>query len=224
MSSEKPLLVVLGATGNQGGSVLSYYLSLSPSPYALRGVTRDPTSPKATSLSSCGVEMVTGNIDDPASLDAAFKGASAIFSVTDYWQHYASPAMHEKAASSGQNIMLLCREKETQQNKNIIDAAAKVGSLEKFIYSSLPNAGKVSGGKYSHVYHFDGKGLAEEYGKATYPELWKKTNVLYAGFYLENYTQLPGIRFLPKWVSTNESNEYRRFFLFHSIGIMLFLY
>lgn len=84
MSSKKPTLVVLGATGNQGGSVLSHFLSLTPSPYALRGVTRDVTSTKAASLSERGVEMVAGNFDEPASLDAAFKGASAIFSVTDY--------------------------------------------------------------------------------------------------------------------------------------------
>lgn len=84
MSSEKPLLVVLGATGTQGGSVLSYFLSLSPSPCALRGVTRDPSSPRSVSLASLGVEMVAGEFDNPSSLDAAFKGASVIFSVTDF--------------------------------------------------------------------------------------------------------------------------------------------
>ena len=100
MSSTKSLLVVLGATGNQGGSVLAYFLSLPASPYVLRGVTRDPSSSKSESLLSLGVEMVYGDIDHPASLDAAFKGASAIFSVTDFWLGFASASVREKAAAT----------------------------------------------------------------------------------------------------------------------------
>lgn len=87
-----------------------------------------------------------------------------------------------------------------QQNKNIIDAAAKVETLGRFVYSSLPNTSKLSGGKYTHVYHFEGKGMAEEYGRTTYPELWKKTNVFYAGYYLENYFDAAGGLFRPKLV------------------------
>jgi uncharacterized protein YbjT (DUF2867 family) len=74
MASEKPLLVALGATGTQGGSVLSYFLSLSPSPCALRGVTRDPSSPKSVSLASLGIEVVAGDYDNPSSLDAGGPG------------------------------------------------------------------------------------------------------------------------------------------------------
>ncbi|CAN9478528.1 unnamed protein product [Alternaria alternata] len=180
MSSKKPTLVVLGATGNQGGSVLSHFLSLTPSPYALRGVTRDEIS------------------SEPASLDAAFKGASAIFSVTDYWMLYGSFMAQQQSSVNGQSPMLFAKEKEIQQNKNIIDAAAKVESLERFIFSSLPNIEKLSGGKYSHVHQFDGKAIAEEYGKTTYPELWKKTSVLYAGFFLENYLKPDASAYRPK--------------------------
>lgn len=185
MSLGKPLLVVLGATGNQGGSVISYFLSLSPTPYALRGVTRDPSSPKSLSLASRGVEMVAADFDDPSSLNAAFKGASVIFSVTDFWARFADPSQREKAIASGQSIGTFFREYEAQQNRNIIDAAAKVGTLARFVFSSLPNTHKLSGGKYD-VYHFDGKGIGEEYGRSTYPSLWQKTSVLYAGYYLEN--------------------------------------
>jgi hypothetical protein len=151
MSSEKPLLVVLGATGNQGGSVLSYFHSLSPSPFALRGVTRDPSSPKSVSLASLGVKVVAGDFDNPSSLDAAFKGASVIFSVTDFWQPFADPSQRERASASSQSIGVFCRQNEARQNRNIIDAAAKVRTLERFVFSSLPNANKLSGGKYAHV-------------------------------------------------------------------------
>jgi hypothetical protein len=200
MSSGKPLLVVLGATGNQGGSVVAHFLSLSPSPYALRAVTRDTSSAKAVSLVSQGVEVVAGDFDNPQSLDAAFSGASTIFSVTDFWQSIMSPSLREKAAASGTSAGFYIRDYEAQQNRNIIDAAAKVSTLERFIYSSLANTNKLSGGKYAHVYHYDSKAVAEEYGKSTYPKLWEKTNVFYAGFYLENFVGEAGALFCPKLV------------------------
>lgn len=200
MSSEKPLLVVLGATGKQGGSVLSYFLSLDASPYALRGVTRDTTSHKSLTLASLGIEMVVGDFDDPVSLDAAFEGTSVVFSVTDFWQFYTNSSLRESASASGRSVLLLSRERETQQNINIIDAVAKVSTLKRFVFSSLPNTNILSGGKYSHIYHFDGKAMAEEYGKSTHPELWRKTSVFYAGYYLENYFTPAGRSVGPKLV------------------------
>ncbi|KAL2821434.1 hypothetical protein BDW59DRAFT_109781 [Aspergillus cavernicola] len=198
MSSEQPLLVVLGATGNQGGSVLSYFLSLSPSPYALRGVTRNLSSPKSTALAARGVEMTLGNFDDPSSLDTAFKGASIIFSVTDFWPAFFDPAQRQEAAASGQSIGAFCRELELQQSRNIINAAAKVTTLKHFIFSSIPNSQKISNGKYEHVYHFEGKGLAQEYGQSAHPKLWEKTTVFYAGLYLENWLSGAGVLLQPK--------------------------
>ncbi|KIW13080.1 hypothetical protein PV08_08267 [Exophiala spinifera] len=198
MSSGKPLLVVLGATGNQGGSVVVHFLSQSPPPYAIRAVTRNPSSDKARLLASQGVEVVAGDFDDPRSLEAAFVGATVIFSVTDFMQPMTSVSMREKAAASGAAPGFYIRDYEAQQNRNIIDAAAKVSTLERFIYSGLPNANKLSGGKYQHVYFYDGKGAAEEYGRTTYPMLWEKTSVLYAGFFLENLTGGHGGVFCPR--------------------------
>ncbi len=198
MSSGKPLLVVLGATGNQGGSIIEHFLSLSPSPYALRAVTRSTSSAKAVSLASQGVEVVAGDFDNPNSLNAAFSGASVIFSATDFLQSIMSPSLREKATASGTNAGFYIRDYEAQQNKNIIDAAAKISTLDRFIYSSLPNTSKLSGGKYAHVYYCDSKAAAEEYGRSTYPKLWEKTSVFYAGFYLENLEG--GAVFCPKLV------------------------
>ncbi|KAL4810702.1 hypothetical protein BDV18DRAFT_646 [Aspergillus unguis] len=194
----KPLLVVLGATGNQGGSVLSHFLSLSPSPYALRGVTRNPSSTKSAALAARGIEMVAADHDDPSTLDLAFEGASAIFSVTDFWPPFFNTAEREKAAASGQSIGERCRDLEAQQNRNIIDAAARVSSLERFVFSSMANTTKLSDGKYRHVYHFESKAIAEEYGRTTHPELWKKTSVFYAGLYLENWFGDSGTLLRPK--------------------------
>jgi hypothetical protein len=200
MSSAKPILVVLGATGNQGGSVITHFLSQSSSPYALRAVTRDTSSTKALSLATRDVEVVAGDFDKPESLTAAFNGASIIFSVTDFWNLMMSKSMFEKAAAAGIGRGIYVRDYEAQQNRNIIDAAAKVKTLERFIYSSLANVNKLSGGKYENVYHMDSKASAEEYGKSTYPELWEKTIVFYAGFYLENFVGEEAALFCPKLV------------------------
>lgn len=100
------LLVIIGATGKQGGSVINSILADSSlkSTFKLRGVTRDPTKANAKALTERGVEMVAGDLDDRASLDAALKGAYGVFAVTDFW---ASMSM----------------ETEVQQGKNIADAA-----------------------------------------------------------------------------------------------------
>jgi uncharacterized protein YbjT (DUF2867 family) len=96
-----PLLVVIGATGNQGGSVVSRFLSLSPSTYRIRGLTRNPSSAASQALVSKGVEMVAADLDDPASLDRAFEGASAIFATTDFWAPYHNPANKDKGKENG---------------------------------------------------------------------------------------------------------------------------
>lgn len=65
------LLVVIGATGNQGGAVLNSFLS--DKSFRLRGVTRNVDSDAARKWSEKGVEMVKADIEDEASLEAAFQ-------------------------------------------------------------------------------------------------------------------------------------------------------
>ncbi|KAJ7270285.1 hypothetical protein C8J57DRAFT_1605179, partial [Mycena rebaudengoi] len=55
---------------------------------------------------------------------------------------------------------------EVAQGKNLVDAAKEVG-IKFFVWSTLPNATKVSGGKYAKVYHYDNKAIIEEYLKAS---------------------------------------------------------
>ena len=189
--SSLPLLVVIGATGTQGGSVLNHLISLSTSPYRLRGITRNTTSEAAQTLASRGVEMVSANLDDPASLSKAFEGANAIFSVTDFWAPFYTPSSRAAAAAAGKSINEWVYDYELQQGKNVFDAAAKVSTLERLVFSSLADVRKWSGGKYTQVWHFDGKAHAEEYARKTHPELWKMTSVLQVGWYLSNWLMHP---------------------------------
>lgn len=80
MEQESPRTVlVIGATGNQGGGLVGHLLASKD--WRVRGLTRDPSSEKAKALLSRGVEVVQGDLNDVPSLDAAMKGAYGVFSV-----------------------------------------------------------------------------------------------------------------------------------------------
>jgi|SRR5690242_8018487 len=183
MPSSK-LIVIVGATGNQGGSVATTFLKEAG--WKVRALTRDTSSTKSQALAARGAEVVQANIDIPETLSAAFEGANAIFAVSDFWGQYFDPGNKNKA-KPGQALTAWVGEHETQQLKNVIDAAAKVATLERFILSSLSDATKWSKGTYNHVYHFDSKANAENYGKKTYPDLWAKTSIYQAGMFLSNF-------------------------------------
>ncbi len=102
------------------------------------------------------------DLNDKDSLRLALTGAYAVFAITD-WQS------------------ILDKEKEIQLGKNAADIAKEL-NIQHFIYSSLPDVTKskysflisllltpitnervVSGGKFTKVYHFDGKAIVENY-------------------------------------------------------------
>jgi uncharacterized protein YbjT (DUF2867 family) len=81
------LLVIIGATGNQGGSVIKSILAdpNASKQFKLRGVTRDVSKDSAKALTAQGVEMVAADLGDKASLVKAFEGAYGVYAVTDFW-------------------------------------------------------------------------------------------------------------------------------------------
>lgn len=184
--AEKKLIVVLGATGNQGGSVVQTLLS--DNTWTIRGVTRNASSAKSKALTAKGIEMVEADTNNISSLQKAFEGAHAIFSVTDFWVTYAEVAGDPSKLKPGQEMNEYALESELQQGKNIFDAAARVPGLHKLIFSSISNCTKYSGGKYTKILHFDAKAFAVDYGKEKYPELYAKTSVIELGLYLSNFS------------------------------------
>jgi uncharacterized protein YbjT (DUF2867 family) len=83
-SSSAPLVTVIGATGNQGGSVIRALLE-SDKPYRLRGITRDSSKPQALKLKEQSVELVNADITPGGSesLVKAFEGSAYVFGMTD---------------------------------------------------------------------------------------------------------------------------------------------
>lgn len=192
MSNTK-LLVIIGVTGQQGGSVAKVFSTLPG--WKIRGITRNPSKPSNASLREAGMELVAGDLDDLASLERAFDGAHAIFSNTDFWQFLAdgSPTFAE-AEKAGVAPNKLAMEKEIQQGKNIIDAVAKAHAkkpLHRFVVSNLSNSNKWSKGQIKHNLHFDGKAKYTEYLQATYPDLAKVSSYIQVGYYLTNFSMFP---------------------------------
>jgi len=66
--------LVLGATGNNGGEVVRVLKSMQQ---PVRAIVRDPA--KAKGLAGSGVEVVAGDLAEPASLEKAFAGGSSLF-------------------------------------------------------------------------------------------------------------------------------------------------
>jgi uncharacterized protein YbjT (DUF2867 family) len=169
--ADKKIIVVIGATGAQGGNLVRAILNDPNGGYTPRAITRNVNSDKAKKLSDKGVELVTADASDLESLKKAFRGAYGVFCVTNYWEYF-SP------------------EKEKEHAKNMA-LAAKAEGIKHAVWSTLEdtrnwvplndNRMPTLMGKYK-VPHFDGKGEANKY----FEEAKVPTTFLIASFYWEN--------------------------------------
>ncbi|MBL8344136.1 MAG: NmrA family NAD(P)-binding protein [Rubrivivax sp.] len=90
-----PLIAVLGATGAQGGGTVRALLEGGR--FAVRALTRQPEGAAAQALRHAGAEVVHADLDDPATLRAAFAGAQGLFAVTPYWTHHSPEREFDQA-------------------------------------------------------------------------------------------------------------------------------
>ncbi|PLN79461.1 hypothetical protein BDW42DRAFT_201666 [Aspergillus taichungensis] len=172
MTVTKRNVVVIGATGSQGGSVVTEFLK-HPHLYHIRAITRDPSKSKAQKLAAQGVELFRADLGgDRENLAAAFAGADVIYALTDFWQHQSAAA-------------------EIQQGKAIADTAAEITTLRHFIWSALPDPVALSGGQFLNVHHWKGKSLVTEYIQTQKPDLWAKTTTILFPNYFENTLTYP---------------------------------
>ena len=130
------IIAVTGATGLQGSKVARRLLAQG---WKVRALTRDLDKPAAKELAAAGAEVVPGNMDKHAELDAAFKGVYGVFSVQNYW-----------LPTVGYNS-------EIVQGKTVADAA-RAASVKHLVYSSVGAAHRGMGQK-----HFDSKWIIEQY-------------------------------------------------------------
>lgn len=168
-----PVLVVFGATGAQGHSVISA-LQASQSPtYHIRGLTSNKSSNAATELARTGVEVVEVDTESEASIQAALEGAEAVFANTAF----------PKDVSISQGAVA-AEEAESKTAVRIARALARVTTLKHLVWSTLPDARKKTGGKL-YIHHFQSKVAAAQLIRND-PELAKKTTMLSVGMYGSN--------------------------------------
>lgn len=180
------LVVVVGATGGQGGGVVQAFLD-DPN-FKVRGITRNTKSQRSTELAANGVEMVQADIGDEANLEKAFQGAHIIFAITDYYEHFYK---------HGKDIAM---ETETKHGINIAKIASKVPTLERFFWSTLPLTSVLSQGK-AIVPHFESKGRVDAFIKSDLPGLFQKTVFCLFTTFAENMMMYP--IFKPVWLVSN---------------------
>lgn len=130
---EKPLILVTGATGQQGGATARELLAHG---HPVRAMTRKPDSPNATELASLGAEIIRGDLNDPSSLERALAGAFGVFAVQNTWE----------AGVEG----------EEEQGKRLAQLARKAG-VQHFVYTSVGSAHRKTG-----IPHFENKWRVEE--------------------------------------------------------------
>jgi len=130
-TTDKKLIAVLGATGQQGGAVVRALRASHQ--FKVRALTRNPA--KHRELAD---EVVEADLNRPETLASAFKGAHGVFLVTNFQEHGAEELKQATAAVR----------------------AAKDAGVKHFVWSTLPNVEAISGGKF-HVPHFTGKANAD---------------------------------------------------------------
>jgi uncharacterized protein YbjT (DUF2867 family) len=78
ISTEGKTIVVVGATGRQGGEVVRH---LVRDGWRVRAMTRNPESKKAQALNALGVDLVKADLEDRDSLEAAFENAYGVYDI-----------------------------------------------------------------------------------------------------------------------------------------------
>jgi uncharacterized protein YbjT (DUF2867 family) len=127
-------VLVIGATGRQGGAVTRHLLDAGRTVHAF---VRHADDPAARALAGRGVRLVRGDLDDPVSLRAALAGADAVFCVLTF----RGP---EGVAG------------EERRGKRVADLFKELG-LGHLVYSSVGGADRATG-----VPHFESKARIEE--------------------------------------------------------------
>ena len=112
MNTGTRTIAVCGATGRQGGALARHALERG---WHVRALTRRADRPPAKELAARGAEVVVADMDDPATLRAAFEGVDGVFSV--------------------QNGLVNGFEREVAQGKAVADAAAAAG-VSHLVYAS----------------------------------------------------------------------------------------
>lgn len=183
--TEKNVIAVVGATGAQGGGLVQAIMADPDREFMVRALTRDASSARAQKLTTAGAQVVQADLDDEASMAAAFDGAYGAFVVTNY---FVERTPEEEAARTRGEMEL--------QQAEVAAWAAKAAGVAHVIWSTLEDTRPHFGddervptpdGRFK-VPHFDAKGEADDmFVKYGIPTTFLRTT-----FFFEDF-QMPGM-------------------------------
>ena len=131
--SQKLTVVVMGATGQQGGAVVKNLLERG---HEVRAVTRSTDSAKARNLAAAGVTLVRASFEDTAALTKSLEGATSLFAMTTPFEEGTQA--------------------DTRQGISAADAAKAAGV--HLVFNSIGSANRQTG-----IPHFDSKYEVEKH-------------------------------------------------------------
>ncbi|KAJ5751594.1 hypothetical protein N7520_008511 [Penicillium odoratum] len=172
MERKRKIISVIGATGQQGGSVTR---SLLQNPdFCVRCITRDASSVKAKELKRLGAEIVQADGNDPSLMTTALHESWGIF------------------INNGYALPPTVREGKYEEDfGNIILKSAADAKVPHVVFSSQPSAYELSGGKIRTPV-LDAKAWGESWGRAC-PAFQTFTPIM-ASWYFQNF-------FIPSFVA-----------------------
>ena len=132
--SKKLSVLVMGATGSQGGAVVR---NLLPKGHRIRTLTRNPDSPKAKQLAEQGVEVLKGDFNDSDSMVQAATGMDTVFAMTTPYEAGV--------------------EAEAKQGIALADAVKQAG-VGHLVFNSVASADRST-----NIPHFDSKYKVEQH-------------------------------------------------------------
>jgi uncharacterized protein YbjT (DUF2867 family) len=119
MATQSKLILVTGATGQQGGAVATALLTKGQK---IRVMSRTPE--KASALAQAGAEVVKGNLTNPSDLQAALRGVHGVFAMSTPFE-------------AGMD-------QEVRQGIMMADAAKQAG-IAHYVYTSVGSAYRNTG-------------------------------------------------------------------------------
>ncbi|WP_174811706.1 NmrA/HSCARG family protein [Salinadaptatus halalkaliphilus] len=126
-------ILVVGATGTQGGAVARHLLERDVQVLAL---TRNTTKHESHQLVEQGGTLVEGNIAERNTIEPLLEDADGVFLVTNFWEHGYDD--------------------EVEQGTNVVELAAE-GGIDHLVFSSVGGAERNTG-----ISHFESKWEIEQ--------------------------------------------------------------
>jgi uncharacterized protein YbjT (DUF2867 family) len=167
MNRSTSLILVVGATGAQGGATARGLLAAG---FSVRILARDPGAAAARALAERGAEVARGDMDDPPTLLAAMQGAYGAFSV-------------QQPDATGDDA-------ERRQGFALIESARSAG-VRHLVHTSVCEAGRHSAfprwesGYWWQKYWTDKWDIEEAVRKAGFPH-W---TILKPAFMMDNFAE-----------------------------------